>query len=179
MNETKTNYDLLEKARVMIFAGDGWPVEAKIGDPFGSWAVATHPCWDFQAYDYRIAPDALKVPEGYELAPLGKSTAECIILRPYSEWEEYDGSTNRSPSQFIARKIGKPEPRKVPLTKEDWDGHPVWWVRLNVGFKEFLVSAISDAEIYYNEEWCLTASMMKHERSHNRITWAPCWKKES
>jgi len=117
---TKTKYALLEKARVMIFAAHGWPVE--IATESG-WAPIQS-VWNWYKNNYRIAPNALKVPEGCELVPLGEPVEGPKIVRAVSHGWFYGADdacyANNSPMQFIARKIKKPEPRKVPLERTDY-----------------------------------------------------------
>lgn len=251
-NENKINYDLLKKARMMIFAAHGAPVESQVGR---DWCTDDAPDWEFPVYDYRIRPDWLKVPEGYEIVPLGEAVPrDCRVLSVYDDnrkWEQYAGASNGSPLFFVARPVAKPEPRlqlqegkwyrrrdgevvgpltkatstfpdarpfainclaynpdgswndpdegdskndlieevpapesrKVPLTKEDWDGHPVWWVRETVGGEEAderMVFSVHTNRIQTHGGYSLAYDnlLLGYERSHDRKTWTPCWKLE-
>jgi hypothetical protein len=177
---TKINYDLLEKARVMLFAAHGYAVKSKRTKDT-QWCI-THPIWDWDLFTYRIAPDALRVPEGYELVPLGEAVSEpCRFLKPNSgKWYDLSGDPNKDPRFFIARPIAKPEPRKVPLTKTDWDGHPVWWLRNPELQHEYIILEIAPNHIL------TTVTKIKYDRllgdswqrSHDRINWTPCYKLE-
>ncbi len=75
-----------------------------------------------------------------------------------------------------------PERKKIPLCKEDFDGHPIVWIRNQDGDYELMVSAISKSGI-----WLLTSQAkvpwqhlmdMKDKYSFNRKDWFDCFKYE-
>lgn len=115
MNETENiNYTLLERARVMIFAAHGAPVEVGVDD--GAWISRFRPRWNWKRCTYRISPEWLVVPEGYELVPMGEEvpveipSKGCRILGANDEdheWRPFVGADNSNPYNFVARPIAE------------------------------------------------------------------------
>jgi len=178
MSAQTPNYALLERARVMIFAAHGATVEIR-NKPADTWVkFTTPPSWNWMASEYRISPNWLKVPEGYELVPLGEAVeGPCVSRGTGPVWCQQNKNYNTNPWQYVARPIAKPEPRKVPLSKEDWDNELIWWVRKGGGHE--MVTGIYDDGIW-TRGYVLYEQILKEgwERSPNRCEWTPCWKLE-
>lgn len=68
-----------------------------------------------------------------------------------------------------------------PLTKSDWDWHPVWWVRGKASKKERMVQVITASSIMApSDKGNWNDMSFQHladdgwQRSHDRIHWTPC-----
>jgi hypothetical protein len=176
MSAQTPDYALLERARVMIFAAHGAPVEMW---NFGRWEIVD-PIWDWESFNYRISPDWLNVPDGYEIVPMGEVVKGPRVRTPKGDWFHWSPGinyTNISTPHFLARPVAKPEPRKVPLSKKDWDGELIWWVRKDDHHE--MVTGIYDDGIwtrgYVPYEQILEEGW---ERSPDRREWTGCWKWE-
>jgi hypothetical protein len=184
---TKINYDLLAKARVMLFAAHGWPVECKCNGEYHL-IPAQNNVWDWYKFDYRIALPP--IPYGWRLVELGEEIVayqRCRVLhigdKDWQNEELFDMGPNTCTAiqSFAITPSNKPKPRKVSLTKADWDGHPVWWVRNTVG-NDALVSAIGPNSIMIVDRKEHAYHVLKRDqwqRSHDRINWTPCYKEEA
>ena len=77
----------------------------------------------------------------------------------------------------------KPEPRRVPLTKEDFDGMPVMWVRNRDRSFESMIGAITSKNVFLNNaNQGVSYEELKedgYQYSTDRVTWKPFWKEVS
>ncbi len=75
----------------------------------------------------------------------------------------------------------KPKLKRVPLSKEDFDGMPVIWIK-GKNFKgllmETLVTQVGETHLYSQISECDYKSLMTRgeEYSTDRKEWHPCWK---
>lgn len=82
-------------------------------------------------------------------------------------------------SNFDCRE--KPTPTRIPLTRADFNGIPVVWLKSNHG-RETLVLEICTSRLYVmNQQFeGLTFDNLLDEwqYSADRINWKPCWKEQ-
>lgn len=81
----------------------------------------------------------------------------------------------------ISMDFTKPTPTRVPLTRADFNGIPVVWLKSNHG-RETLVLEICNSRLYVmNQQFeGLTFDNLLDEwqYSADRINWKPCWKEQ-
>lgn len=100
------DYTLLEQARVMIFVAYGATVEDSNVESDIWFTKNAQPYYR----KYRISPNWLNVPEGYEIVPLGEEVEGHFLKRGIvlDQWVPVEnGSTNDNPLYFVARPTAK------------------------------------------------------------------------
>lgn len=104
--------------------------------------------------------------------------AKRLVLSKWKHWRlieepKPEKSDFKKYMDFLESQITKPEPVKVPLTKKDFDGMAVVWLRDIGSTSDNLVTTIDDAGLN-NISW--NVCMKKMEYSTDRRGWKPCHK---